>query len=124
MGSEMCIRDRTPAVHNYLQKLTTERHGIGDVIYFDLRESMRNGGGPACLRLRIVLDESQQQSLAANVIFTPELQTSLEAWINKHYRDELKTEDLTDPALIEESRSALAELTEILNLGPIYEFQQ
>lgn len=115
---------QTPAVHNYLQKLTTEGHGIGDVIYFDLRESMRNGGGPACLRLRIVLDESQQQSLAANVIFTPELQTSLEAWINKHYRDELKTEDLTDPALIEESRSALAELTEILNLGPIYEFQQ
>jgi len=115
---------QTPSVHRYLEQLVTAGSGIGEVIYFDLRESMRNGGGPACLRLRVVLDETQQRSLGANVMFTPDLHDSLQAWVNKHYRDELKPEDLADPALLNESRYALEELTDILQLGKIYEFQQ
>jgi len=114
----------TDSVRQYLEQLVNAHRGIGKVSFFDLRESMRNGGGPACLRLRVVLDEFQQQSLGANVMFTPALHTTLEAWVNKHYRDRLKPEDLADPALVYETRSALEELSEILDLGSIYEFQQ
>ena len=38
-----------------------------------------------------------------------------DAWIARHYRDELHFEDLADPQLLIESRSALDELTRILN---------
>ena len=47
----------------------------------------------------------------------------LEAWVEKHYRDTLSPADLADPNLTEESFTALDELTQILALGSIYEFQ-
>ncbi|WP_210234729.1 N-succinylarginine dihydrolase [Methylocella tundrae] len=48
----------------------------------------------------------------------------LEDWVRRHYRDRLTGADLGDPALIEEGRAALDELTGILDLGPIYAFQR
>jgi succinylarginine dihydrolase len=48
----------------------------------------------------------------------------LDAWIAQHYRDRLAPEDLADPALLTESRTALDELTRILGLGPLYDFQR
>jgi succinylarginine dihydrolase len=45
-------------------------------------------------------------------------------WVHKHYRDRLEPDDLRDPRLLEESLSALDELTQILHLGAIFEFQQ
>lgn len=91
--------------------------------YFDLRQSMRNGGGPACLRLRVVLTDDELAAIAPGVRFTPELDTRLVAWVKKHYRDRLTLRDLADPALLEESRRALDELTRLLGLGSIYPFQ-
>ncbi|WP_439899200.1 N-succinylarginine dihydrolase [Photobacterium leiognathi] len=45
-------------------------------------------------------------------------------WVDKHYRDRLVEADLADPHLLVESRTALDELTQIPNLGSIYNFQQ
>ena len=42
-------------VWRYLNRLLEEDNPIDDLQVFDLRESMSNGGGPACLRLRVVL---------------------------------------------------------------------
>jgi succinylarginine dihydrolase len=50
--------------------------------------------------------------------------SDLMAWTEKHYRDTLCESDLADPQLITESRSALDELTQILNLGSVYDFQR
>jgi succinylarginine dihydrolase len=50
--------------------------------------------------------------------------TALQAWVNKHYRDRIHADDLADPQLLIESRSALDELTQILNLGSVYRFQK
>ena len=36
---------------------------------------------------------------------------SLDEWIERHYRDRLAPADLTDPALLDESRTALDALT-------------
>lgn len=92
--------------------------------YVNVRQSMHNGGGPACLRLRVVLTNQEARALNGNVFFTSSLHASLKRWIEKHYRDELSPNDLRDPSLLEESRNALDELTRILRLGSIYEFQQ
>jgi succinylarginine dihydrolase len=44
-------------VWRYLSELAADSASpIDEVAVFDLRESMRNGGGPACLRLRVVLN--------------------------------------------------------------------
>ena len=44
-------------------------------------------------------------------------------WTEKHYRDSLIEADLADPQLLIESHSALDELTQILCLGNVYDFQ-
>lgn len=97
---------------------------ISQVRYFDLRQSMRNGGGPACLRQRIVLTQDEALALHGRVLFTPSLQLELETWVKKHYRDALSPNDLADPRLARESMTALDELTHILKLGSVYDFQQ
>lgn len=97
---------------------------ISQVRYLHLRESMRNGGGPACLRLRVVLSPEELQAMHQEAILDEKLYQSLKEWINKHYRDRLSPQDLTDPCLIEETQTALDALTHILKIGPLYEFQQ
>ncbi len=41
------------------------------VHYLDLRQSMRNGGGPACLRQRISLTDAERAAVKANVFYSP-----------------------------------------------------
>lgn len=97
---------------------------INAIHFLNLHESMRNGGGPACLRLRVVLSQQELQAAHQGVFFTDTLYRRLKAWVLKHYRDRLLPADLNDPLLIEETRQALNELTSIMKLGPIYEFQR
>lgn len=103
-------------VKELIDRILKEENPINEVHYLDLHQSMRNGGGPACLRLRVVLTEEELAAINQGVIFTEELYMKLKAWINKHYRDELKLSDLRDPSLLHESREALKELLEILAL--------
>ncbi|GLS26348.1 N-succinylarginine dihydrolase [Marinibactrum halimedae] len=111
------------SVNAYLEELSCNNPHINKVMDFDLRQSMRNGGGPACLRLRVVLSQLQLESLGARVILDESLYQDLKGWINRHYRDTLLPEDLKDPALLVESRQALDELVQLLHLGAVYEFQ-
>jgi succinylarginine dihydrolase len=93
--------------------------------YVEVRESMRNGGGPACLRLRIVMTDAEKEAAAQGFFLDDALAAKLEAWINTHYREELAPADLGDPALVEETRRALDALTAILPLGAdFYPFQR
>ena len=92
--------------------------------FFDLKQSMRNGGGPACLRLRVVLNDAEIAALPPGVFINNRTYPKLVRWVKKHYRERLSHADLADPALLEESRHALDELTRMLGLGSIYPFQQ
>ena len=86
---------------------------------------MRNGGGPACLRLRVVLTEAELAATNPAMRLTDALHARLKTWGERWYRDELRPADLADPALLNESRSALDELTAILDLGGgFYPFQR
>ena len=97
---------------------------INAVYVQDLRESMRNGGGPACLRLRVQLARDELATVNPACLYTSALHRSLEQWIDRHYRPQLSPADLADPQLLQQSRAALDELTRILKLGPIYDFQR
>ena len=110
-----------PATARYLQKLIAGDSPIDELISFDLRQSMRNGGGPACLRLRVVLTEAEAAAMHQGVLLTEALHAQLVAWVEKHYRDRLAPADLADPALAIESRTALDELADILQLPGLYD---
>lgn len=109
------------AVADYLAGLLAGRGPIDELIEFDLRQSMRNGGGPACLRLRVALTDAEAAAMHQGVIMTETLYAQLVAWVERHYRDRIETQDLMDPQLALECAAALEELTRILGLPGLYD---
>jgi succinylarginine dihydrolase len=109
------------AVADYLAGLLAGRGPIDELIEFDLRQSMRNGGGPACLRLRVALTDAEAAAMHQGVIMTEALYAQLVAWVERHYRDRIETQDLMDPQLALECAAALEELTRILGLPGLYD---
>ena len=107
----------------FLQELTQAGTPLKQVKSIDLKQSMQNGGGPACLRLRVVLTEQELAAANPGVLFDEVLFSTLNKWVEKHYRDHLSPDDLRDPQLLIESRTALDELTQILDHDPVYLFQ-
>lgn len=114
----------SPIVSSYLESLVkNHEQPVRKVVYQDIRESMQNGGGPACLRQRVILTLPEYQSIHKGVELTEVLYQKLVSWVNKHYRDRLLRSDLSDPSLIIEGQNALDELSSLLGLGAIYPFQ-
>lgn len=113
--------EENAAVASYLQGLVASGGPVDELIHFDLRQSMRNGGGPACLRLRVALTEAEAAAMHGGVIMTEELYHRLVAWVEKHYRDRLAPQDLADPALAIDIAAALEELERLLGLPGLYD---
>ncbi|MBZ0334808.1 N-succinylarginine dihydrolase [Marinobacter sp. AL4B] len=112
------------SVSRYLDELVVSDGPITSVEVMDVKQSMRNGGGPACLRLRVVLNDEERHAINQGAVLTDELYARLTTWVETHYRDRLVQQDLADPKLLNEVRQALDELTGILQLGSIYDFQR
>lgn len=110
-------------VWHYLQQLIAQGGPIREIKLFDLTQSMQNGGGPACLRLRVALQDHELAAVNPGVLMTTGLNQRLLSWVDSHYRDRLSEADLADPQLLVECRTALDELTQILTLGSVYPFQ-
>ena len=51
------------------------------------------------------------------------LHDALVACVTARYRDRLTLDDLADPAFVDEARTALDEITQLLELGSLYDFQ-
>ncbi|QZA79482.1 N-succinylarginine dihydrolase [Deefgea tanakiae] len=113
----------TPAVWAYLQRLRDSGGPIDELLVYDLKQSMQNGGGPACLRLRVALTAAEAKEVNSGVWMNDRLYPQLCSWVERHYRDRLLESDLFDPNLLVEVRTALDELTQIMRLGSIYPFQ-
>jgi succinylarginine dihydrolase len=113
--------EENAAVANYLAGLVAGGGPVDELIHFDLRQSMRNGGGPACLRLRVALTDEEAAAMHGGVVMTEALYHRLVAWVEKHYRDRLAPQDLADPALAIEIAAALEELERLLGLPGLYD---
>ena len=85
---------------------------------------MMNGGGPACLRLKVILNEEEQNNLNQKFLMNNKKLDSIKLLIEREYRDVLYPDDLKDPSLLDESRRVLDELTQIFGIGSIYAFQK
>ncbi|MEH6444123.1 MAG: N-succinylarginine dihydrolase [Oceanospirillaceae bacterium] len=116
--------ENNPRVWAYLESIVAADNPIDQTLVFDLKQSMSNGGGPACLRLRVVMNQAEIAAANQATFMNQALYTRLSTWVESHYRDRLTEADLADPLLLIESRTALDELTKILKLGSVYPFQR
>jgi succinylarginine dihydrolase len=112
------------AARGFLERVLSEDNPVRAVHYVDVNASMNNGGGPACLRLRVALTEEEEDAILPRIFVDARLHADLVAWVEKHYRDRMTAESLADPQLLIEVRTALDELTALLRLGSVYDFQQ
>lgn len=112
------------AARRFLERARSECPLIAGIDYLDLNGSMRNGGGPACLRLRVPLEERERASLGGNVLFDEQLEQKLTAIVERRYRDRLQLSDMADPELVREAYTALDEVTAALGLGAVFDFQR
>ena len=116
--------EASPRARAFLERVVEAGGPVRRVVYLDVGQSMRNGGGPACLRQRVPLRPDDLGALGARVLFDAALEADLRAWVGRHYRDRLHPADLADPSLWQESAAALDDLTRILGLGAVYDFQR
>jgi succinylarginine dihydrolase len=117
--------EETPSVRAFLAETVADPDSpITAVHTMDLRQSMRNGGGPACLRLRVALTDAEHGAVAPGVWINDATYAALVAWVERHYRPTLSAAELADPTLWSEVEVALDALTAVLGLGAIYPFQQ
>jgi succinylarginine dihydrolase len=113
-----------PHARAFLEKVVAANGPVKEVFYRDVRQSMHNGGGPACLRLRVPLTSADVAAIGASVVLDDGLHDGLGGWVDRHYRDKLAPGDLADPKLARETMTALDELTQLLRLGSVYDFQR
>lgn len=106
----------TPSTRLYCDRLVDGNGPIGRVMFVDVRESMRNGGGPACLRLRVVMTPEQVDACHQGVLLDEERIDALQATIAETYRDRLCAADLADPEFANDCQTARSEILRILEL--------
>ncbi|MBA4225151.1 MAG: succinylarginine dihydrolase [Hyphomonas sp.] len=109
----------TASTRRFCEQMVAGNGPIGRVEFVDVRQSMRNGGGPACLRLRVVMTEDELAECHSGVLLDDELIDELQGVIRKTYRDRLSPADLADPAFADECRIAREELLRVLELEDI-----
>ena len=101
-----------PGVQRYVDRILTSGCPVKSVHFVDLRQSMHNGGGPACLRLRVVMPKQQ----ATGLLMNDGILANLTEVIQRRYRDDLCPADLADPALIDESQRTIDEIALICDV--------
>jgi len=109
----------TESTRAFCERMVAGNGPIGRVDYVDVRQSMRNGGGPACLRLRVVMTEAELAACHQGVLLDEARIDALQAVVRAHYRETLAPEDLADPAFAEECEAARAAILGVIRLSAL-----
>ncbi len=103
----------TPAVWAWLQELVAGNGPIRRLEVVDVRESMANGGGPACLRLRVVADPA---TIDPRFLVDADRLDRIAAVIEAHWPEAIAPDAIGDPTLIARIEGARAALLDTLDL--------
>lgn len=106
----------TASTRAYCEQLVQGNGPIGRVQYVDVRQSMRNGGGPACLRLRVVMTPEERAACHQGVLLDEAKIDALQSVVRATYREQLSAIDLADPAFAHECMHARTEVLKVLGL--------
>jgi succinylarginine dihydrolase len=106
----------TPSVWRWIERHLAGNGPIRRVEVVDVRQSMANGGGPACLRLRLVANPADVDPRF--LVDTAKLDRIGEV-IARHWPEQIHNEELQRPALIADIERARAALLEALDLAEL-----
>ncbi len=121
LGGEMALivptecRDN-PRVWTWLEGMLAGNGPIRHVIPVDVRQSMANGGGPACLRLRVVADPA---TVDPRFMLDDARADLIERAIAAHWPEQIDPADIGNAALARDVRAARASLLETLDLSEL-----
>jgi succinylarginine dihydrolase len=106
----------TASVWSWLERHVSGNGPIRRVEVVDVRQSMANGGGPACLRLRVVADPAtvDPRFLADGIKLD-----RIADVVRRHWPEEIHHEDLQTPSLIADVERARAALLQELDLSQL-----
>jgi succinylarginine dihydrolase len=105
-----------PSVRAYLQALVAGNGPIRRLEPVEVRQSMGNGGGPACLRLRVVADPAR---VDPRFLVDEVRLDAIARVIEARWPAEIAPEDLARPALWTQVEGARAALLELLDLAEL-----
>jgi succinylarginine dihydrolase len=109
------VRDN-PRVWAELGRIIAANNPIDQVIVVDVRESMRNGGGPACLRLRAPLSQAALAAVDQRYILDDARWTRIVRAVEASWPEAITPPDLFDPQLWEQSFAASKALRQAMDL--------
>ena len=106
----------TPSVWSWLQEMLAGNGPIRKLFVVDVRQSMANGGGPACLRLRVVADPA---TIDPRFMADEAKLDAVAATIQSHWPEQIAPEDLLKPELWDRMEGARRALYETLELAEL-----
>jgi succinylarginine dihydrolase len=106
----------TPRVWAWLEAMAAGNGPIRRLALVDVRQSMANGGGPACLRLRVVADPA---TIDPRFLVDEAKLDTVAAVIADTWPEAITPADLADPALWEHAARARAALLDLLGLSEL-----
>ena len=95
-----------PRVWRAVEKIIAGNNPIGEAIVVDVRESMRNGGGPACLRLRVPVSAAAMAGMDSRFLLDERRWEALYRLVERHWPERIDAAALADPALWDEALAA------------------
>lgn len=105
-----------PRVRRWLDGMLASNGPIRRVLPVDVRQSMANGGGPACLRLRVVADPA---AVDPRFLLDEAKIGRIEAVVAAHWPESIRPEQLGEPALAAQIVAARTALLETLDLADL-----
>jgi succinylarginine dihydrolase len=103
----------TPSVWAWLQAMTAGNGAIRELFVVGVRQSMANGGGPACLRLRVV---AEPDAIDPRFLVAEPKLDRLAALVEAEWPERIQLDDLLDPVLWARMEGARAALLGALDL--------
>jgi succinylarginine dihydrolase len=106
----------TPSVWKWLEDMAAGNGPIRELYVVDVRQSMANGGGPACLRLRVVADPA---TVDPRFMVDEAKLDRIAGVISEHWPERIQPDDLLRPDLWEQLETAREALLDELELGDL-----
>jgi succinylarginine dihydrolase len=104
----------TPSVWRAVETILAANNPINRAVVVDVRESMRNGGGPACLRLRVPVSAAALQGMDRRYLLNAARWEALMRLVEARWPEAIAPDDLADPALWSEALAAHASLEKLI----------
>ena len=104
----------SPAVKGWIDRHLSSNGPIRRVDYVDVRQSMANGGGPACLRLRVQCDPAD---VDPRFLVDDDGVERIAEVVRIHWPEQIDPADIQSPNLVASIEGARRALLESLNLA-------